>query len=59
MGVDDLLTTGKIAEKLGVSQAKVSKVVKERGIEPDQKKGNCGYFGPDKVKVIAEALKGK
>ncbi|MCZ7662185.1 MAG: hypothetical protein M5U22_04220 [Thermoleophilia bacterium] len=57
MGTEDLLTTGKIAEKLGVSQGKVSKLVKERGIEPDQKKGNCGYYGPGKVKVIEEALK--
>jgi hypothetical protein len=57
MAADELLTTGKIAEQLGVSQGKVSKVVKEKGLEPDQKKGNCGYYGPAKVKQIEEALK--
>lgn len=56
---DELLTTGKIAEHLGVSAGKVSKVIKERGLEPDQKKGNCGYFGPEKVKQIEDALKAK
>jgi hypothetical protein len=57
MADPELLTTGKIAERLGVSQGKVSKVVKEKGLEPDAKKGACGYYGPDKVKLIADALK--
>lgn len=57
MADQELLTTGKIAEKLGVSQGKVSKIVKEKGLEPDAKKGACGYYGPDKVKLIADALK--
>ncbi len=56
MADQEMLTTGKIAEKLGVSQGKVSKLVKEKGLEPDMKKGACGYFGPDKVKIIADAL---
>ncbi len=56
---DELLTAGKIAEKLGVSAGKVSKTIKEHGLEPDQKKGNCGYFGPEKVKQIEEALNAK
>jgi len=56
---EELLTAGKIAEKLGVTAGKVSKVIKERGLEPDQKKGNCGYYGPAKVKQIEEALKSK
>ena len=56
MADPELLTTGKIAEKLGVSQGKVSKIVKEKGLEPDAKKGACGYYGPEKVKLIAEAL---
>ena len=54
---DELLTTGKIAEKLGVPAGKVSKIIKQGGLEPDQKKGNCGYFGPEKVKQIEAALK--
>ncbi len=56
---DELLTAGKIAEKLGVSAGKVSKAIKENGLEPDQKKGNCGYFGPEKVRQIEEAVKPK
>lgn len=57
MANEELLTAGKIAERLGVSQSKVSKIVKERGLEPDQKKGNCGYYGAEKVKAIEDALK--
>jgi GTP-binding protein HflX len=56
---EELLTAGKIAEKLGVSAGKVTKAIKEKGLEPDQKKGNCGYFGPAKVEEIAAALKTK
>jgi tRNA U34 5-carboxymethylaminomethyl modifying GTPase MnmE/TrmE len=56
---DELLTAGKIAEKLGVSPGKVSKTIKAEGLEPDQKKGNCAYFGPEKVKQIEELLKAK
>jgi len=56
---DELLSAGKIAEKLGVSAGKVSKVIKETALEPDQKKGACGYFGPEKVKQIEEALRAK
>ncbi len=56
---DELLTTAKIAERLGVPASKVSKIVKEKAIEPDQKKGNCGYYGSAKVKQIEEALKGR
>ncbi len=46
---DELLTAGKIAEKLGVSAAKVSKAIKDNAVEPDQKKGNCAYFGAEKT----------
>lgn len=56
---DELLTTAKIAEKLGVPASRVSKVIKEKGVQPDQKKGNCGYYGPAKVKEIEEALKAR
>lgn len=56
---EELLSAGKIAEKLGVSSGKVSKYLKESGLEPDQVKGRCGYFGPEKVKAIEQALKAK
>jgi hypothetical protein len=59
MAEQELLSAGKVAERLGVSPAKVSKFLKESGLEPDQLKGRCGYYGPDKVKAIEEALKAK
>ena len=55
MADEELLSAGKIAEKLGVSPGKVSKYLKE----PDQLKGRCGYFGSEKVKAIGQALKAK
>lgn len=54
---DGLLTAGKIAEKLGVSPAKVNKAIKDNGVEPDQKKGNCAYFGPEKAAQLEVLLK--
>ncbi len=54
---DELLTAGKIAEKLGVSAAKVSKAIKDNAVEPDQKKGNCAYFGAGKVAQLEALLK--
>jgi GTPase len=56
---DELLTAGKIAERLGVSSGKVSKTIRAEGLEPDQKKGNYAYFGPEKVKQIEELLRAK
>ncbi|MCL5735197.1 MAG: hypothetical protein M1274_06330 [Actinobacteria bacterium] len=55
----DLLSQGKIAERLGVPATKVAKIIKEHGLTPDEKKGNCGYFGEAKIKQIEEALKAK
>lgn len=54
---DDLLTGKKIAEKYGLSAGKVTKYIKEVNLEPDQKKGNCKYFGPEKQAQIEKALK--
>jgi hypothetical protein len=54
---DEMLAAGKIAEKLGVSPAKVSKAIKDNGIEPDAKKGNCAMFGPDKVAQLEALVK--
>lgn len=55
---EEMLSAGKIAEKLGVSAGKVSKAIKAAGLEPDQKKGACGYYGTEKVRLIEQALKG-
>ena len=57
MAKEELLTGGKIAEKLGVSAAKVKKAIEELNIEPDTKKGPCAYYGPASVKKIEAKLK--
>jgi plasmid maintenance system antidote protein VapI len=54
---EDLLTAGKIAEKLGVPVAKVNKYIKENEVEPDKTKGACKYYGASKQKVIAKGVK--
>jgi predicted transcriptional regulator len=56
---EKLLTAGKIAEAIGVSQGKVSKYIRDQSIEPDETKGRCGYFGAEKVRLIEKALKAK
>lgn len=43
---DDLLTAGKIAKEIGVSDARVKKTIKELGLEPDAKKGVKVAFHP-------------
>ncbi len=52
-----LLTAGTIAKKLGVSDAKVKKAIKDLGIQPKAKKGVCNYYSGDAVAVVKAALK--
>ena len=54
---DGLLTSAKIAEKLGASPAKVKKAISSLGIEPAARKGICGYYDAAAVKKIAAAVK--
>ena len=53
---EEMLTAKKIAEKLGVSEGKVKKAIKEANIEPDQKKGPCAYYGPANQELIKSNL---
>ena len=57
MAEQELLTSKKIAEKLGVSPTKVAKYLKENNIEPDSVRGNCKYYSPQTAKAIEKALK--
>ncbi|NLE73379.1 MAG: hypothetical protein GX604_01940 [Actinobacteria bacterium] len=57
MSEEPLLTSAKIAEKLGVSASKVARIIKQQSIEPSQLKGRCGYYGADAVKKIEATLK--
>ncbi len=53
----NLLTSSKIAEALGVSDAKVKKVIKELGIKPVAKKGVCNYYSKNELGKIEQVLK--
>lgn len=59
MADEELLTSAKLAEKIGVSAGKVTKYLKEQGIQPDVMKGRCGYYGPGTIAKVAEALKAR
>ena len=52
----DHITAGNIAKELDVSDAKVKKLIKELGIEPDAKKGVCNYYSRDVLLKIKDAL---
>jgi len=54
---EELLTTAKIAEKLGVKPADVKKAIAAAGVQPDAKRGACAYYGPESVKKIEKVLK--
>lgn len=57
MAEEELLTSAKIADRLGVSAAKVSKVIKQLGIQPAQLKGRCGYYDSEAVRTIEQVVK--
>ena len=53
---NEMLTAGKIAKELGISPAKLKKVIQELAIEPDVKKGNCSYYGKKTVAKIKKHI---
>lgn len=53
----DFVTAGEIAKKLGVSDAKVKKAIKELEIVPVAKKGVCNYYSRDVLARIKAAVK--
>jgi hypothetical protein len=52
-----MLTAAKLAESLQVSQGKVKKLIDQLGIEPDDVKGACKYYGPSARKKLESELK--
>lgn len=52
-----MLTAAKLAESLQVSQGKVKKLIDQLGIEPDDVKGACKYYGPGARKKLESELK--
>ncbi len=53
---DELLTSAKVAEKLGVTVGKIKKIITELNIEPDAKKGVCAYYNNVSVEKIKAKL---
>ena len=50
----EMYTAGKLAEKLGVSQGKVKKIIEAENIEADEVKRGCKYYS----EATAEKVKG-
>ena len=53
---EENLGAAKIAAALGVSDAKVKKVIKELGIEPASKRGACCFYDAAAQEKIKAAL---
>lgn len=56
MTTKEMLSSGKIAEALGLPPSAVKKFLKDQGVKPDEKRGNCAYYGPKTVKAVQKAL---
>jgi hypothetical protein len=52
----EMYAAGKIAQKLGVSQGKVKKVIEAENIEPDEVKRGCKYYSEATVERIKALL---
>jgi hypothetical protein len=52
----ELLSTGKIAEELGATPAKVKKAIGELGLKPASTKGVCSYYTRAALAKIKAAL---
>jgi len=52
----EMYTAGKLAKALGVSQGKVKKFIEAEGIQPDEVKRGCKYYGPATLERVKAAL---
>jgi hypothetical protein len=52
----EMYTAGKLAKTLGISQGKVKKLIEAQGIEPDEVKRGCKYYGPVTLEKLKAAL---
>lgn len=53
---EDMLSSGKIAEALKISPAKLKKYISELGIEPAMKKGVCSFYSKQDIDRIKAKL---
>lgn len=56
---DDLKTLANWAKELGLPEKKLKDAVKAAGLEPDAKKGVCGYYRQATVDKAREAMASK
>lgn len=54
---DDLKTAGNWAKDFGVPEKKLKDAIKAAGIEPDAKKGACGYYSRKSAEKAKKAIK--
>ncbi len=52
----ELMTTKRISETMGVSEGKVKKAIKELNLEHDSARGVCKYYGAENFEKIKNAL---
>jgi plasmid maintenance system antidote protein VapI len=55
----ELYTAAKLAEALGVPVGKVKKLIAAHGIQPDEVKRGCSYYGAETLKKLKAALQEK
>lgn len=53
----DMLTSAKWAEKFGIPASKFKKAIDQLNIQPDMKKGVCGYYSAKTAEKVKEAVK--
>ncbi|MBF0097380.1 MAG: hypothetical protein HQM04_06005 [Magnetococcales bacterium] len=53
---EGLLSATQFAKELGISDAKVKKVIKELSLEPTAKKGICCYYSRDALAPVKAKL---
>lgn len=54
---EELLSSGKLAEKVGVSPAKLKKILAELEIQPTQMKGICAMYDGAALKKVTASIK--
>ncbi|HNY31047.1 MAG TPA: hypothetical protein PKO15_09170 [Fibrobacteria bacterium] len=54
---EELLSSGKLAEKVGLSPAKLKKLLAELEIQPAQMKGICAMYDAAALKKVQSSLK--
>ena len=56
---NEMYTTGKLAEALGISQGKVKKLIEIQDISPDEIKRNCKYYSSATLNRLKKEMKEK